>query len=101
MNSANLQNLSTLLSFGPSPSQSPSLSPLDILKLVGFATGAALHFYLCWMLFSRYGLRRSQRVLLLLGLVLGLWHLGNFAVTIYELLGVELAGWWRKTANTV
>ena len=83
----------------PSPYPPPVLAPLDIIKLVGFATGAALHLYLCRMLYNRYGLRGSQRVLLSLGLVLGLWHLGNFAVTIYELLDFEIAGWWRKSAN--
>lgn len=85
----------------PSPYPQPVLAPLDIIKLVGFATGAALHLYLCRMLFNRYGLRGSQRVLLSLGFVLGLWHLGNFAVTIYELLDFELAGWWRKSANVM
>jgi signal transduction histidine kinase len=83
------------------PDPQPFLTPLDIVKLVGFATGAALHFYLCWMLFSRYGLRRSQRVLLALGFVLGFWHLGNFAVTIYELLDLHMARWWPKSANIV
>lgn len=85
----------------PSAYPQPGLPPLDIVKLVGFATGAALHLYLCRMLFQRYGLRGSQKVLLSLGLVLGLWHLGNFAVTIYELLELTLAGWWRKSANVV
>ncbi len=87
--------------FAPAPDLQPFLAPLDIVKLVGFATGAALHFYLCWMLFNRYGLRRSQRVLLTLGFVLGFWHLGNFAVTIYELLDMSLARWWPKSANIV
>jgi len=85
----------------PSAYPQPGLQPLDIVKLVGFATGAALHLYLCRMLFDRYGLRGSQKVLLSLGLVLGLWHLGNFAVTIYELLELSMAGWWRKSANIV
>jgi signal transduction histidine kinase len=87
--------------FAAGPEPQPFLAPLDIVKLVGFATGAALHFYLCWMLFSRYGLRRSQRVLLALGVVLGFWHLGNFAVTIYELLDMSMARWWPKSANIV
>ncbi|NOT62786.1 MAG: hypothetical protein HOP19_21465 [Acidobacteria bacterium] len=88
--------------FVPSP-ENPSLplAPLDIVRLVGFATGAALHLYLCLMLFQRYGWRRAQRVLLLLGFVIGLWHLGNFAVAIYELLDFKVAGWWRKSANIV
>jgi hypothetical protein len=85
----------------PSPDPQSILAPLDIVRLVGFATGAALHLYLCLMLYQRYGWRRAQRVLLLLGFVIGLWHLGNFAVAIYELLDFKVAGWWRKSANII
>jgi signal transduction histidine kinase len=85
----------------PALDPQPGLAPLDILRLVGFAAGAALHLYLCGMLYQRYGWRRAQRVLLLLGFVIGLWHLGNFAVAIYELLAFKVAGWWRNAANTV
>jgi signal transduction histidine kinase len=81
------------------------LSPDEILRLIGFATGAALHLYLCWMLYSRYGIRRAERSLLGLGLSVGLWHLGNFAAAIYELVfePIDLSGrlLWLKSANTV
>jgi signal transduction histidine kinase len=82
---------------------SPSaLSPIEILKLVGFATGAALHLYLGWMIYRRYGIRRVERTLLALGVSIGLWHLGNFAVTIHESLGVgDEAVWWKKAANVM
>ncbi len=76
-----------------------TLSPFEILKLVGFATGAALHLYLCWMLYHRYGIRRAERSLLLLGLSIGLWHIGNFAAAIYELIDVKRGLWWLKAAN--
>jgi signal transduction histidine kinase len=78
------------------------LSPLDILKLVGFATGAALHLYLCWMLHRRYGIRRAERSLLGLGLSIALWHLGNFAAAIHDMLGIgDDALWWKKASNVV
>jgi signal transduction histidine kinase len=77
------------------------LSPFEILKLVGFATGAALHLYLCWMLYRRYGIRRAERSILALGLSIGLWHLGNFTASIYELIDVSGGLWWLKSSNIV
>ncbi|MCI0338835.1 MAG: ATP-binding protein [Acidobacteria bacterium] len=98
--------MAPLLSFAfflaPDISTPAILTPLDILKLVGFATGAALHLYLCRMLYQRYGVRRAERSLLTLGLSIGLWHLGNFAAAIYELIGFQKgSSWWLKSANIV
>ncbi len=88
--------------FLPPTSAPASLSPFNILELVGFATGASLYLYLCWMLFQRYGIRRVERSLLALGLSIGLWHLGNFAESIYLLLiGARSGLWWLKSANVV
>lgn len=75
------------------------MSPLQILKLVGFATGATLHLYMCWLLFRQRGVREPGRVILALGLSVGAWHLGNFAATIYDLLGAHGMQWWLKAAN--
>src|SRR5262249_9407996 len=87
-----------------SPSQ-PVLLPFEILKLVGFATGAALHLYLCWMLFRRYGIRRVERAFLGLVLSIGLWHLGNFAESIYKAIYdrevVSGGSVWLKTSNVI
>jgi signal transduction histidine kinase len=86
-----------------SPQQ--DLPAFEILRLIGFATGAALYFYLCWMLYSRYGLRRAEHSLLGLGLSISFWHLGNFAAAIYELIyGLSEAGgglWWLRSAYTI
>lgn len=87
-----------MLLLAPPP---PTLLPFEILQLVGFATGAALHLYLCWLLYQRYGLQRGERVLLSLGFSIGLWHLGNFAAAIYDLLDVSAGQWWLKTADIV
>jgi signal transduction histidine kinase len=77
-----------------------TLSAFNILELVGFATGAALYLYLFWMLYQRYGIRRAERSLLALGLSIGLWHLGNFAESIYKLIGAS-GPWWLKSSNIV
>src|SRR5262245_18327555 len=78
------------------------LTPFQILRLVGFATGAALHLYLCLMIYRRYGIRSAERALLALGLSACLWHLGNFAAAISEtLLGSGRALWWWKPSNVV
>ncbi|MGH9833781.1 MAG: sensor histidine kinase [Blastocatellia bacterium] len=90
-----------ILLFVPTATPPPILSPFEILQLVGFATGAALHLYLCWMLFRRYGIRRAERTLLALGLTIGLWHLGNFAAAIYELIDVRRGLWWLKASNVI
>jgi signal transduction histidine kinase len=75
------------------------MSPLDILKLVGFATGAALHLYLCWLLIARRGISRAERAILSLCFTVGIWHLGNFAAAIYQLLSISGLLWWLKAAN--
>ena len=85
----------------PDISGPKELSPLQILQLVGFATGAALHLYLCLMVYRRYGVRRAEIALLALGLSTGLWHLGNFAAAIYVLLDVDGAWWWMKASNII
>jgi signal transduction histidine kinase len=78
------------------------LSPFQILQLVGFATGAALHLYLCLMVYRRYGVRSAEIALLALGLSTGLWHLGNFAAAIHGLLvGAGRAEWWLKASYVV
>lgn len=94
-----LQSVTFLLA--PTTSTPAILSPFEILKLVGFAAGAALHLYLCWLLYHRYGIRRAERSLLGLGLSVGLWHVGNFAATIHNLIGVSGILWWLKSANVV
>ncbi|MEP7343535.1 MAG: hypothetical protein ABI977_37795, partial [Acidobacteriota bacterium] len=92
-----------LFALGPLVSPSPILSPYEILKLVGFATGAALHLYLCWMILRRYGIKQVERPLLGLGLSIGLWHFGNFTGTIYDMLldydtlqEIHRGEWWLR-----
>ena len=67
------------------------MSLLEILKLVGFATGAALHLYIAWLisnrkLGSRQNLTQPEHAFLVLGLCLGMWFLGNLLTTLHVLL---------------
>ena len=67
------------------------MSPIQILKLVGFATGATLHLYITWLIWNRRfgtGQQASQpeRLINVLNLCLGVWFLGNLFITLHELL---------------
>src|SRR5262245_689875 len=53
------------------------------------------------MVYRRYGIRSAETALLVLGLSTGLWHLGNFAAAIKELLDVAGAWWWMKASNII
>ena len=68
-----------------------SMSPIQILKLVGFATGATLHLYIAWLIWnqrlgSRERLSQPVRLITILNLCLGVWFLGNLFITFHELL---------------
>jgi signal transduction histidine kinase len=67
------------------------MSPVEILKLVGFATGAVLHLYIAWLIWnrrlgSRQSLTQPERGFLVLGLCLGVWFLGNLLTTLHAIL---------------
>jgi len=67
------------------------MSPIQILKLVGFATGATLHLYIAWLIWSRrLGSRRNLtqpvRLITVLNLCLGVWFSGNLSITFHELI---------------
>ena len=67
------------------------MSPIQILKLVGFATGATLHLYIAWLIWNRrLGLREKLtqpvRLITILNICLGVWFLGNLFITFHELL---------------
>ena len=67
------------------------MSPVQILKLVGFATGATLHLYIAWLIWnrrlgSRDKLTQPVQLITILNLCLGVWFLGNLFITFHELL---------------
>ena len=71
------------------------MSPIQILKLVGFATGATLHLYIAWLIWnrklgSREKLTQPVQLITILNICLGVWFLGNLFITFHELLiGVD------------
>ena len=77
------------------------MSFLELFKLIGFATGAALHLYLSWLFYKQRGIRSTEKMLFWLGLVLGFWHLGNFTDTVFDLLNVTSAITLRRVADTI
>jgi hypothetical protein len=77
------------------------MSLLELIKLIGFATAAALHLYMCWLLLRRRGIRDAERVFLGLAFSIGIWHFGNFLATLYSLLVADGTGSWLKAANTI
>jgi signal transduction histidine kinase len=67
------------------------MSPIQILKLVGFATGATLHLYIAWLIWNRKlgtreKLTQPVQLITILNLCLGVWFLGNLFITFHELL---------------
>ncbi|MEW6129391.1 MAG: ATP-binding protein [Acidobacteriota bacterium] len=67
------------------------MSFLSILKLVGFATGAALHVYITWLIWkrrlgSKQTLTQYERTFVVLGICLSIWFVGNLSITLHELL---------------
>ncbi|MGI8655107.1 MAG: sensor histidine kinase [Pyrinomonadaceae bacterium] len=70
------------------------MSPLEILKLVGYSTGAALHLWIIALLWRR---RRNfgsiERVLLALAVAVGAWHASNFSLALHDLLGLQTERW--------
>ena len=77
------------------------MSLLELIKLIGFATAAGLHLYMCWLLLRRRGIRDAERVFLWLAFTIGIWHFGNFLATLYSLLVAGGTGSWLRAANTI
>ncbi|HWP41640.1 MAG TPA: hypothetical protein VNO14_00295, partial [Blastocatellia bacterium] len=78
------------------------MSLLEILKIVGFATGAALHLYIAWLIWDkqlgrRQGLTQIERAFIMISAFMGVWFAGNLLTTLHTLLfGYErLTGWLR------
>lgn len=75
---------------------------IEILKLVGFAMGAALYLYIAWLIWhrrlgSRKALTQTESTFIMLGLCMGAWFLGNLFTALQLLLLREyrMTGWLR------
>jgi signal transduction histidine kinase len=83
------------------------MSLLDILKLVGFAMGAALHLYIALLIWnrrlgSRQGLTLTERTFLVLGVCMGVWFAGNLLTTLHGLLlGPDRLAAWLRVSDAI
>jgi signal transduction histidine kinase len=70
------------------------MSLLEVLQLIGYSTGAALHLWMGWLLLKRRSsLGRMERVLLLLALSIGVWHASNLMIALHASLGLDSERW--------
>ncbi|HEY0171375.1 MAG TPA: ATP-binding protein [Pyrinomonadaceae bacterium] len=67
---------------------------LEVLQLIGYSTAAALHFWIGALLAgSRRALGRLERVLLVLAVALGVWHVSSLLVALHTMLGLSQDRW--------
>ncbi len=70
------------------------MSPLEVLKLVGYSTGAVLHLSVVALLWRRRRvLGNIEQVLLALAVTIGAWHASNFSIALHDLLGLQTEHW--------
>src|SRR2546423_14054312 len=80
------------------------MSLLEVLQLVGYSMGAALHVWMAALLVRRRRVRGgTERVLLMLAIAMGAWHAGNLVVALHGMLGLERERWATllRLADTV
>lgn len=67
---------------------------LEVIQLIGYSTGAALHLWMGALLWRRRrGLISVERVLLALTIGFGVWHVSNLILTLQGILGLERERW--------
>ena len=70
------------------------MSLLEVLQLIGYSTGAALHLWMSGLLLKRRSsLGKMERVLLLLAFSIGAWHAANLLITLHASLGLDPERW--------
>ncbi len=70
------------------------MSLLEVLQLIGYSTGAALHLWMSGLLLKRRSsLGKMERVLLLLAFSIGAWHAANLLITLHASLGLDPNRW--------
>ncbi|MBA3767286.1 MAG: hypothetical protein H0W99_09920 [Acidobacteria bacterium] len=80
------------------------MSLLEVLQLIGYSTGAALHLWMGALLWRRRrALISIERVLLALTLGFGAWHASNLIIALHGMLGLERERWaiLLRLADTV
>lgn len=69
------------------------MSPLELIQLIGYGTGAALHLWMAALLARRQNLERSERVLFALAVSIGVWHSCNLLSILPQLVGLDQQTW--------
>jgi signal transduction histidine kinase len=70
------------------------MSLLEVLQLIGYSTGAALHLWMGGLLLKRRSsLGKMERVLLLLAISIGVWHASNLLIALHASLGLDVERW--------
>jgi signal transduction histidine kinase len=70
------------------------MSLIEVLQLIGYSTGAALHLWMGGLLWKRRrNLGKMERVLLLLALSIGAWHASNLVIALHSSLGLDVDRW--------
>ncbi len=70
------------------------MSLLEVLELIGYSTGAALHLWMGALLLRRRRvLGPIERVLLALTVGFGVWHASNLFVSLHAILGLDWDRW--------
>lgn len=70
------------------------MSLLEVLQLIGYSMGAALHLWMGGLLWKRRShLGKMERVLLLLALSIGGWHASNLVIALHASLGLDVGRW--------
>jgi signal transduction histidine kinase len=80
------------------------MSLLEVLQLIGYSTGAALHLWMGALLWRRRrALISIERVLLALTIGFGAWHASNLVIALHGMLGLERERWaiLLRLADTV
>ncbi|MBA3806083.1 MAG: hypothetical protein H0X14_10275, partial [Acidobacteria bacterium] len=80
------------------------MSLLEVLQLIGYSTGAALHLWMGALLWRRRRVLISiERVLLALTVGFGAWHASNLIIALHGMLGLERERWaiLLRLADTV
>jgi len=80
------------------------LDPLEILQLVGYSVGALLPLWMAIQLVShRSKLTALERMLALLALTMGGWHMSNLVITLHSLFDLGYDHWTMilRIADTV
>ena len=80
------------------------LDPLEILQLVGYSVGALLPLWMAIQLVShRNKLTSLERMLALLALTMGGWHMSNLIITLHSLFDLGYDHWTTilRIADTV